>query len=267
MPISKIKKDEVKEKIKDLSCGLLATAIDFALFQFFLDFNLLMEGYGSPAVNRAIDKTIEEVLTCGIDKESIKKALWKACHRGFIKRKSENKNLIQITQQGLTKLKKLLPLYRDKRIWDKHLYLITYDIPENDSGKRQSLRENLKQLGCGMLQASVWITPYNPKEILKDLVLQYHIPGSIIVSDLGQDGSIGEEDLDDLLSRVYNLDNLNERYKVFIQELKLDKLNKTQAYFQYLFILRDDPQLPFEILPYNWLGDKTYRYLQEKFPS
>ena len=268
MPVSKIKSDEIKNKIKDLSCGLLATAIDFTLFEFFLDFNLIMaEGHGSRGVSKAIDKTMDEVLACGIDKEAIKKALWKAGHRGFIKRNSENKNLVQITEQGLTRLRHLLPLYQNKRIWDKHLYLITYDIPEKDSGKRQLLRESLKQLDCGMLQASVWLTPYNPKKILKDLVLQYHIPGSIIVSDLGKEGSIGEEDLDDLVSRVYDLNGLNERYRGFIYELKSDRLNKAQAYLKYLSILKNDPQLPFEILPYSWLGDKTYQYLQEKFPS
>lgn len=251
----------------DLSCGLLATTIDVTLFFIFQNFNLLKEGYGSFAVKRAIDKSVEEVMACGIDKEMVKRAFWKASHRGFIKRKWEDKNLLQITQQGLVRLKALLPFYRKKRLWDKHLYLITYDIPEKDSGKRQILRESLKQLGCGMLQASVWITPYNPKKILEELVLHHHIPGSIIISDLGKDGSIGEEDLDDLLSRVYNLEDLNRRYKAFIQELKLDKQNRVQTSFRYLSVLQDDPQLPFEILPHDWLGDKAYQYFQEKFPS
>lgn len=271
MKISKIKRDEIREKAVNLTCGILATAIDVSLFAVCQDYNLLKEGMGPKniggAIGRATEISIEEVLDLGIDRETIKKAIWKATHQGFIKRKSENKRFFQITKEGLSRLRSLLPVYRRERPWDQHLYLVTYDVPEKESVKRLILREHLKKLGCGMLQASVWLTPYSPKEVLREVINQHHISGSIIVSDLGKDGNIGEEDLDDLLSRVYQLENLNERYGAFIQDLKENKLSKTQAFFQYLSILKDDPQLPFEILPYNWLGDKAYQYLEEKIPS
>lgn len=270
MKAKRREKDKVKETIVDLSCGLLASIIDLSLFIVSAPLYTLEESFTSPVhkvLERSTGKAIEDLLALGINKETVKRAFWKAAHRKFIKRGGENKNILQITTAGLERLGQKLPVYKEKRLWDGRLYLITYDIPEEAKSKREILRECLKGLGCGMLQDSVWITPYNLKIILKKLVLEHQISGSVIVSDLGKDGSIGDEDLDDLITRVYCLDEINEKYKQFIQKLHSGSLNKIQAYFQFLSILKKDPQLPFEILPYNWLGDKACRYLRERYPS
>lgn len=263
MKAGKISREEIKEKVVNSSCGILATAIDVALYVIFQQGNLLAEGYGSRAAHRAVEKSVDEVLNYGISGETIKKAIWKAIHRGYIKRNSADKRILEITSEGKSRLGLLLPVYRKERPWDKRLFLITYDIPEKASNKRRVLREFLRKTGCGMLQASVWLSLYNPKTALKELVAGHHLPGSIIISDLGKDGSVGEEDLDDLMVKIFHLQSLNSRYDTFIHQLKQEKLGKTQINFRYLAILKDDPQLPFEILPYDWLGDKAYRYLQE----
>ena len=119
----------------------------------------------------------------------------------------------------------------------------------------------MKKLGCGLLQNSVWLTPYNPKNTLRDFIEEKNLSGAIIVSDIGKDGSIGEENIDELIRRVYRLNELNLRYKELINLIEEKKLNKIQAKFQYLNILQDDPQLPFEILPSDWLGDKAFYLL------
>lgn len=267
MKSNRIKRSEIKEKVLDVSCGLLATAIDITLFAFFQSCNLLIEGLKGRSVgiatSRATEASIDEVMNCGIDKETVKKTLWKVVHKGLVKRNSQNKNLLQITNQGLLRLKKILPVYFKERKWDKHLYIITYDIPEKLSGKRQLLRDNLRKMGAGMLQASVWITPYNPKNILREIIEKEDIPGSVIVSDLGEDGNIGEQDIDDLVDKVYELQKINERYLDFIANIRKKKFSKSQAYFSFLSILKEDPQLPFEILPFNWAGDKALGYLEE----
>ena len=265
--MKKIKRDEIKEKVLDLSCGLLASTIDLALFCVFQGINLGESEYGAIGARKATEASTEDVLACGINSQTIKRAIWKATHQKFIKRSKTNKNFFEITHEGLARLNSKIPLYKEKRPWDKHLYLVIYDIPEEEGRKRRILRDYLRKIGCGMLQASVWLTLYNPKGVLEKLIKEHDLPGSIIVADVGEKGSIGEEDLDDLVSRVYHLEDINERYKEFIKELKQPDLNKTQAYFLYLSILKDDPQLPFEILPYNWLGDKAHQYFTEAFLS
>jgi len=258
-------KKNVKEIIVDFSCGLLAGTIDVFLYFLFQSFNAGKYGYGSTAMRRAVEDSIKEVESLGIDGEGVKKAIWKALHRNWLAKKP-GKEEIEITKEGLKRLKEIIPSYKELRSWDGHFYLVTYDIVEEKRRERRVLREYLKKLGCGMLQDSVWITPYNPKLILKKFIQENFLSGSIIVSDIGKDGSIGDEALEDLVARVYKLDEINERYKDFIQECQSSKVLSNQAYFQFLSILKDDPQLPFEILPYNWLGDKAYRLLKGSFP-
>lgn len=267
MTAKKIVVDEVKEKISDLSCGLLSTAIDLSLFVILDCLNISFEDSFKYSVSKvgqiSADKAMDKVMALGVDKETVKRAFWKLSHRKWIKRVGNDKKEFSLTEASTEKLKGLLPVYKSKRAWGGHLYLITYDIPEEDRKQRNILRDFLKDLHCGLLQDSVWLTPYNPRPILKKFILEKKISGSIIVSDVGKEGSIGDEDLDDLVTRFFNLDELNERYKAFIQRLRKNKFNKISATFSFLSILKEDPQLPFEILPYNWMGDKAYQYLQE----
>jgi len=259
-----MRKSELKEKVLDLSCGVLATVIDLILFSILYGFEVGTTGYGPVKVARATDKAFEKASELAIDKETIKRVIWKASHRHLIKRRKKRKGFWQITKEGKRRLTSLIPRYDEKRIWDGRLYLVTYDIPEKSRKDRNILREHLKKIGCGMLQISVWLTPYNPTGVLRDFIKEKDLSGAVIVSDIGKDGSVGEEDLDNLISRIYNLDQLNDRYESFIYEVKRGELDKAQIAFRFLSILADDPQLPFELLPYNWQGKKAYELFKEK---
>lgn len=254
---------KVKEKVVDLSCGILATSIDIVLFCFFQILNTNKYGAGSVGMRKSQEVSLEEVMALGIDKETVKKAIGNAIHKKLIKKTGDD-SLVELTEEGRDRISRLLPIYREKRTWNGHFYLVIYDIEERKKQERNILRNHLKKLGCGLLQNSVWLTPYNPKNILHDFIEEKNLSGAIIVSDIGKDGSIGEESIDELIKRVYRLDELNLRYKELIDFFENKKVNKIQAEFQYLSILQDDPQLPFEILPRDWMGDKVYQFLNSR---
>ena len=257
---------KIKEKAVDLSCGVLATSVDVVLFCFFQMFNSNKYGSGSIGMRRSQQDTIEEILGLGIDGETVKKAIWNATHHKFIK-KDKTSHLIELTKEGKDRINSLLPTYRKKRTWNGHFYLVIYDIEEKKRQERNILRGYLGKLGCGLLQNSVWLTPYSPQKILHDFIDEKKLSGAIIVSDIGKDGSIGEERIDELINKIYKLDELNLKYKELISLLESGSLSKIQAEFQYFSILQKDPQLPFEILPFGWLGDKAYQLLNKKYPN
>ena len=90
--------------------------------------------------------------------------------------------------------------------------------------------------------------------------------GLVLVANIGSDGSIGDEKLENLLVRIYKLDEINNRYTDFIEKCKKGKIiSKLQMTFEYYSILKDDPQLPFELLPKNWLGDKANKVYHKYF--
>lgn len=173
----------------------------------------------------------------------------------------------EITKEGKRRLLEVLPRYDVKRIWDGRIHLVTYDIPEVKKRQREILREQLRSIGCGKLQDSVWMTPYNPIDTLRSFIAELQLGGTIIISDLGRDSSIGEEDLQSLVVRVYKLEELNERYMQWLKKVDRHGSIDAQLVVGYLAILKDDPQLPFDLLPDWWEGDKAYEKVKEKVSS
>ncbi|MBI4991073.1 hypothetical protein HZB96_03190 [Candidatus Gottesmanbacteria bacterium] len=178
-------------------------------------------------------------------------------------KKRQNLYSPQITEYGKKRLNEIIPSYQKLRPWDKRIYLITYDIPEEKRVKRDLLRSFLLRLNSRLIQESTYINIYNPRKLLSDYVSEHNIPGTIIISDIGQDGGIGETTIQDFLVRTYSLEKLNERYEDFINNAKSKSSSYVNILFEYLSILKDDPQLPFELLPKGWLGDKAYAYYME----
>lgn len=163
-----------------------------------------------------------------------------------------------VTAYGKKRLEEILPAYHTLRPWDGKVYLVTYDVPEKLHTKRDSLRSFLAKIGCKLLQESVYLTPYNPRELINEFVRDVSLPGTIIVSDVGTDGGVGETTIQDLIVKLYQLEALNDRYEDFIKDVKDDEKEAKQLLFTYLSILRDDPQLPFPLLPKGWLGNEAY---------
>lgn len=254
-----------KDTILKISEGVFGTATDLILYQMFLVGASIGKG-SSPKDTYKIFAEAGEALEA-LNYQTIRQALYRLKRRGFIATAEGKVKEYRITKQGKERLKSLIPVYNKRRTWDKKIYLVTYDIPEQQKKDRELLRDFLKNIGCGMLQASVWLTPYNPRRMLEEFIEENKISGAIVVSDTGRDGSVGEQGPKELMAGVYPLDKLNTDYKDFIQTYKKYKRFKKDCplqkiRFHYLSILKDDPQLPFELLPHDWKGDEAYHLFE-----
>lgn len=251
--------------VKKLSFEMFGSLADLLIWQIAL-VGASFGKKGSRGVYQAF-READEVLS-KVNHHTIA-ATW---HQLFKKRlltyqKRDNLYSVEITEFGLKRLKSHIPKYHKKRPWNGKVYLVTYDVSEQKRNKRYYLRKILKELGAVPLQESVWLTPYNPREILSDFVAKNNIKTSIIVSDLGKDGGIGETNLNDFLIKVYKLESLNARYEKFIKNSRSKNINIRYFLLEYLSILKDDPQLPFELLPTGWLGYKAYKIYIRMFPK
>lgn len=228
--------------------GLLKTATDMVLLVTYLSLTHMSvrNAYQSRRAEEEAYRMLDEV-----NYQTIKRATYRLIAKGLLNRLSKGgREELIITKFGRKRIEEIIPVYRDKRPWDGHLYLISYDIPKEANEARNLLREYIRRTGGALLQESLWINPYNPTQILADFVTEHEIQGSVLVSKLGKDGTIGEETLPELINRVYHLDDLSERYEAFIQTYPLhapvkSKLMETTV--AYLSILKDDPQLPFPL--------------------
>lgn len=257
-----MKNKKLSGQIEKISESILETVVDLLLWE------IVYLGEASMTFSRntwepknKADKFLEE-----INYQTLKKALARARQKGWLRKTSvkERGAWPEITAAGKKRLNLLIPQYDGKRVWDKRLYLVTYDVLETRKKDRELLREYLKRIGAALIQDSVWLTPYNPRVILREFVRERNLTGAIIVSDLGQDGSIGDENLKDLIVRVYKLQKINNQYADFLEEFENQKERSSKVSFVYFGILKDDPQLPFELLPQGWLGEKAHQLFQER---
>lgn len=250
---------KVSRWVGKVSEGLLAKAVDLALTSAF--FGLEFASAGGHG-NEAEWKTYEDL--AGFNYQTIKRALTYLRQRGFIQTAREKVALPKITSEGKKRLRSFLPQYDERRVWDKRIYLVTYDLPIKNNVERNCLREFLKKIGCGMLQRSIWLTPYNPTKLIQEFTEVKNLEeGLILISYLGKDGAIGDADLTELIEKVYHLQALNERYREFLTvDTKKIKPAREKVIFWFLSILRDDPQLPFELLPKDWLGESAYQFFR-----
>ena len=255
-----------KSKVKEITYGIFGSLVDILIWQVAL-VGVSVGKYGSRGVYQAFTEA-DEFLN-KVNHTTLAATWHQLLKKGLITYKKRN-NLYspQITEFGRKRLTKTLPHYQAKRPWDKRIYLITYDIPEIAHKKRDQFRLFLKNLGCKLLQESNWLTPYNPRELVNGFVQKFKIPGTVIVSDIGQDGGVGEKTIQDLLVKLYLLEKINDKYEEFLKDARGDEGSWRDLIFQYLSILKDDPQLPFALLPQWWLGDKAYhvyKRLKERY--
>ncbi|PIV38726.1 MAG: hypothetical protein COS30_00530 [Candidatus Portnoybacteria bacterium CG02_land_8_20_14_3_00_45_8] len=251
-----------KRKISELSWNLTFRMTDLVLVTLFLGLNLAAP---SKHTGKFLAKLFEKIHQA-IDEEKIKQVFYQLKQQGLIDYASRLWQKPLITDQGRKRLKGILPRYDELRAWDSRLYLITYDIPEKIKFQRDKLRYFLKQIGCGLLQESVWVTPYNPKKLLKEYVSENDLSGLVLVSDLGRDGQIGEENIRSLAGTIFRLEDLNRRYREFINHW-LGKKPAPDTVGSFFSILKDDPQLPFELLPDDWAGEQVWQLVKPLLKS
>lgn len=249
----------VGEATLSIAEGVFSHVVDLMLWYtvYIAELSIPFNASGKPfRASVAADKFLNQV-----NYDVIKHAMVHAKQSGWITRRSRHA-IPEITKEGRLRLFQAMPHYDTRRIWDGRMHLVTYDIPEKRSGDRHLLRGYLRRIGCGRLQDSVWITPYNPIDMVRTFIEQRELGGTVIVSDLGQDGAIGEEDIRSLIDRVYALDALSMRYEKWLIDVQNKKNDHWNA-IQYLSILSDDPQLPFPLLPAWWKGDKAYLQIKQ----
>jgi len=235
---------------------LVGKLVDVTLFTFFLMGESVGQT-GSRGVYKAFQAT--DKMLADINYESIKQAVSKLIKDGLTEKKSGSTGSgIILTKLGEERLKRSFPYYRKERPWDHLLYLVSYDIPTKYNRLRDHLRLILKNHGAGLVQDSLWINP-----LLEEFSKTYSPEKVILVSKLDQSGVVGGAKLADLVKDIYGLDDLDRRYRDFINRYGNGKyISKMKVALDYLAILKDDPQLPFPLEPENYSGKEAHRLYQ-----
>jgi len=255
------KQKSIKRYIGEATNGLAKTAVNGLLWWLYVMGASIGKSKTSRGVYEMFREADEALRDCNYDHFQNLLAHLRRKHLISQRRKRTAVEL-SITKFGCERLKEFLPTYKKVRPWDGCVYLISYDIPEASKHIRDQFRRYLVQIGCAKLQASVWITPYTPRDLVNDFAQEHSVEGTILVSKLDKGGMIGDETLGEVIVCIYNLHQLHERYEEFLHQGRTKKLSFFQKAVLYQSILCDDPQLPFELLPSWWNGDDAHHLYQ-----
>lgn len=251
----------LKRKVKKLTYGITDVLMNALLYLIYVTISLPGKS-GPPGINKAFWEADE--LISSFDAERVRKALYNLQQQGFISSVKGVAKLPKITEAGLRRIHSRFPVYDDERVWDEKLYLITYDIPTTHNQSRDFFRGILVQLNAIKFQDSVYLTPYNPREIIQIVTENQQVFGQILISTLHPHDAFGTKtNTMEILWVLTNLEEVNESYADFIRNYRSTspekaKKQKAKIAFTFMSILEDDPQLPFKLLPDRYLGDEAY---------
>ena len=254
----------LSSEVLEKADGVFGTVIDLSLWYiaYFASLGIPQKQSGAYwQAQRNADSFLELV-----HYDVIKRGIIEARRRGFVEKKRSDTGDVQISPSGVKRLQSVTPLYKEMRPWDGKMYLVTYDIPEKQRRDRVILCRYLTRIKCARLQDSLWLTLDNPKAELWAFVKEHELGGMIIVSDVGRDGSIGDEDIHTLIIRVFNIEKLNKRYIIWLNRAEREATPQLSL-LGFLSILKDDPQLPFELLPSWWKGNEAYAMVKRQLRS
>lgn len=197
--------------------------------------------------------------------------IWRSLKTGDIKKKViKGKVYLELTSAGWEKIKRKFPLFilRNKK-WDQVFRLVIYDIEEENKKIRDIFRQKIKQLGFGMVQKSVWVTPYDFLQDFQEFLKNHHLENKVILIET-KNFYVG--DLKEFAKKVWSLEKINKGYKeIYNALLEYKSLNKKRDRYKNLNTLRkkiiflylEDPFLPYEFLPDDWMGEKVRELVKE----
>ncbi len=180
--------------------------------------------------------------------------------------------VLRITRGGKKRLKRDFSYFRmqDKK-WDGYWRLVIFDISEKKRYLRNSLRRKLKELGFGMWQKSIYISPFDFEEDIYEFLLSKKLLGMAYVLT-ARHRLMG--DAKQLASQVWPVEKINKEYEKLDDQLKkletgIEKAILYQKLKQinedYLQLLLLDPCLPKQLLPNSWYGFKIKKKLLNFF--
>lgn len=200
-------------------------------------------------------------------KHNVKMSLRRALKTGYIEKIFKNdQSYLRLTGRGKKKLVRDFPLLMlQKQKWDGKWRLVFFDIKEATRKVRDQLRRKLKELGFAQFQQSVYITPHDFAEDVREFLESHGLAENVYVL-VTSDLLAGDEKA--LAEKLWRLDKINEEYRKIIkfwekegQARRRKKIGR-EIRSRYLETLALDPFLPKKLLPSDWCRGEVERLLK-----
>ena len=221
-------------------------------------------------------------------KHNFRHLVWRSLKTGEIEKiVKDEKVYLRLTSGGKEKIKRDFPLLSfQKKRWDGKWRMVFYDIAEVSRKSRNMLRWKLRELGFGMVQRSVWISPHDLALDFREFVISKGLKERVFVLETPH---FLAGDPKNLVQAVWKIDKLNKEYRKIYKEIEScrqylslinDRRSKREAKStkimrarhkkrarrvrrRYLQVLLSDPFFPRQLLPDDWMGERVKREIKK----
>ena len=159
-----------------------------------------------------------------------------------------------------------------RQAWDRQWHIVTYSIPETQRELRDQFRKRLSYMGFGPLSAGAWITPHELRSEVRELARELGADGNV---DQFRGWYLSADDGPALAARVWPLGRIAQSYRAFIRRWRevvaevSGSLADPRAFVlrfwlihEYQRFFLEDPDLPPELVPPDWPGDRGAELFQ-----
>lgn len=217
----------------------------------------------------------------GMSEQAVRSTLSRMSGKGWLEsRKVGRRSLYALTPKCLKLLeegaRRIFQPRRDP--WDGRWRLLTYSIPESKRHLRRRLRQQLTWLGFGALHQATWISPRDLRDEVEQIVNELQVRPFAEFFSAEHRGFASDEEI---VARCWNLEQLNDYYAAFIarysppferHQARLadgNGLDPGECFVQRFMLIHEyrsspyvAPNLPLELLPEGWLGERATQLFQ-----
>lgn len=221
--------------------------------------------HGSPVWTSAL---VEVLSQFGIEEKSARQALSRTAAEGWLGSERIGRRVRwSLTAHGHRLLSegahRIYEFGREQDDWDGRWLMLFVSVPEAKRDLRHQVRTRLAWAGFGSPQPGVWISPNTRRQTEASKIITELGVESPVMSFVAEFGSIGE--VGDLVTRAWDLSDLEVRYEDFIDEFTGVRPTTGQnALHAQTLLVHEwrrfpflDPRLPAALLPANWSGTKA----------
>ncbi len=188
---------------------------------------------------------------------SLRTAVSRMLKTGLIEKRVKGGEAVwELTGLGKNRLHRSFPLLKwQEKKWDGWWRIVIFDITAKRNWIRDKLRRKLLELGFGRWQESVYTSPHDVAEDMKEFLQSEHLEEQVSILETRELWPNNQEKIE----RMWKLNKLNKKYLTIVEKFQEGKKQKLRV--DYLAAVGIDPFLPKQFLPQPWFGDEARRII------
>lgn len=217
----------------------------------------------------------------GYTSQAVRSALSRMTKKGWLRQeKRGRKYYYYLTERSIqltAARSENFPLYskRTPNQWDGNWDVVVYSVPEEQRKMRYKLQRELRMLGFGSLNNGTWVTPYDRFTKLETATRILGLEGNIECFRAKHLGFTSDREI---VNQCWDMEKINTAYSQFLDKYESQLrtflsnrengiyLSDQECFVKHISLFADytdivdiDPELPWELLPSVWHGEKAAR--------